>query len=45
MDVNEDRDVELEQVYIIQVNDETSDNNKVQDDGGFKGSIKDSNTV
>ena len=43
MDENEDRDVELVQVYII--NDDTFDNNKVQDDGGFKGSIKDSNTV
>ena len=39
VDINEDRNVELEQVYII--NDDTFDNNVVQDDGGFK----DSNTV
>ena len=38
---NEDRDVELEHKYIIQVKDDTLENNKVQDDGG----IKDSNTV
>ena len=39
MDENEDRDVELVQVYII--NDDTFDNNEVKGDGGFK----DSNTV
>ena len=41
MEENEDRDVELEQKYIIPVKDDTLDNNKVWDDGGFK----DSNTV
>ena len=41
MEENEDRDVELEHKYIIQVKDDTLDNNEVQDDGGFK----DSNTV
>ena len=39
MEENEDRDVELEQKYIIQVKDNTLDNHKVQEDG----SIKDSN--
>ena len=46
MDKNEDRDVELEQVYII--NYDTFENNEVKGDGGFKvfnGSFKDSNTV
>ena len=46
MDENEDRDVELEQVYII--NDKTFDNNEVKGNDGFKvvnGSFKDSNTV
>ena len=46
---NEDRDVELEHKYIIQVEDDTIDNNKVHDNGcikgSIKGSIKDSNTV
>ena len=37
----EDTKVEVEHKYIIQVNDDTSDNNVVDDDGGFK----DSNTV
>ena len=41
MEENEDRDIELEHKYIIQVNDDTSDNNMVDDNGGFK----DSNTV
>ena len=41
MEENEDRDVELEHEYIIQVKDDTLDNNKGRDDGG----IKDSNTV
>ena len=41
MEKNEDRDVELEHKYIIQVKYDTLDNNEVQDDGGFK----DSNTV
>ena len=41
MEENEDRDVELEQKYIIQVKDDTLDNHEVWDDG----SIKDSNTV
>ena len=41
MEKNEDRDVELEHNYIIQVKYDTLDNNEVQDDGGFK----DSNTV
>ena len=49
MDENEDRDVELEQVYII--NDKTvNNNNKGEGDGkvvngSIKGSFKDSNTV
>ena len=38
---NEDRDVELEHKYIIQVEDDTIDNNEVRDNG----CIKDSNTV
>ena len=38
---NEDRDVELEHKYIIQVEDDTIDNNEVWDNG----CIKDSNTV
>ena len=45
---NEDRDVELEHKYIIQVKDDTLDNDKVQDNGYIEGSInsfKDSNTV
>ena len=45
---NEDRDVELEHKYIIQVEDDTIDNNKVCDNGCIKGSInsfKNSNTV
>ena len=41
MEQNEDRDVELEQKYIIQVKDDTLDNNEFQDNGDFK----DSNTV
>ena len=41
----EDTEVEVEHKYIIKVNDDTIDNNVVQDDGGFKGSFKDSNTV
>ena len=47
MDMNEDRDVELEQVYIINV--DTFDNNDKGDgkvvNGSIKGSFKDSNTV
>ena len=35
---NEDRDVELEHKYIIQVKDDTIDKNEVWDDGCFKGS-------
>ena len=39
-------EVEVEHKYIIEVNDDTIDNNKVQDDGSIKvGSFKDSNTV
>ena len=38
---NEDRDVELEHKYIIQVEDDTIDSKEVQDDGCIKGSIKD----
>ena len=41
MEENEDRDVELEQKYIIQVKDDTLNNHEVWDDGSFK----DSNTV
>ena len=37
----EDTKVEVEHKYIIQVNDNTSDNNVVDDNGGFR----DSNTV
>ena len=37
----EDAIVKVEHKYIIQVNDDTSDNNMVDDDGGFK----DSNSV
>ena len=41
MEENADTEVDVEHKYIIEVNDDTIDNNKVQDDG----SIKDSNTV
>ena len=41
MEENADTEVDVEQKYIIEVNDNTIDNNKVQDDG----SIKDSNAV
>ena len=43
MDRNEDRDVELEQVYIINV--DTIDNNDKGNGKVFNNSIKDSNTV
>ena len=33
-----ERDVELEYKYIIQVKDDTLDNNEVRDNGGFKAS-------
>ena len=41
MEENADTEVDVEHKYIIEVNDDTIDNNKVQDDGDFK----DSNTV
>ena len=41
MEENADTEVDVEHKYIIEVNDDTIDNNKVQDDG----SIKNSNTV
>ena len=46
MEENADTEVDVEHKYIIKVNDDTIDNNKVQDDGSIKvGSFKDSNTV
>ena len=46
MEENADTEVDVEHKYIIVVNDDTTDNNKVQDDGNIKvGSFKDSNTV
>ena len=46
MEENADTEVDVEHKYIIEVNDDTIDNNKVQDDGSIKiGSFKDSNTV
>ena len=41
----EDTEVEVEHKYIIKVKDDTIDNNVADDDGGFKGSFKYSNTV
>ncbi len=41
MEENADTEVDVEHKYIIEVDDDTIDKNKVQDDG----SIKDSNTV
>ena len=46
MEENVDREVDVEHKYIIEVNDDKIDNNKVLDDGSIKvGSFKDSNTV
>ena len=46
MEENADIEVDVEHKYIIEVNDDTIDNNKVQDNGSIKvGSFKDSNTV
>ena len=45
MEENADTEVDVEHKYIIVVND-TTDNNKVQEDGNIKvGSFKDSNIV
>ena len=46
MEENADTEVDVEHKYIIEVNDDAIENNKVQDDGSIKvGSFKDSNTV
>ena len=46
MEENADTEVDVECKYILEVNDDTIDNIKVQDDGSIKvGSFKDSNTV
>ena len=46
MEENADTEVDVEHKYIIIVNDDTTDNNEVQDNGNIKvGSFKDSNTV
>ena len=46
MEENADTEVDVEHKYIIKVNDNTIENNKVQDDGSIKvGSFKYSNTV
>ena len=36
MEENADTEVDVEHKYIIEVNDDTIDNNKVQDDGSIK---------
>ena len=45
MEENADTEVDVERKYIIVVNDDTTDNNNVQDDGIIKVASKDSNTV
>ena len=46
MEENADTEVDVEHKYIIEVNDDAIDNNKVQDDGNIKiGSFKDLNIV
>ena len=45
MEENADTEVDVERKYIIVVNDDTTDNNEVHDDGIIKVASKDSNTV
>ena len=45
MEENADTEVDVERKYIIVVNDYTTDNNKVHDEGIIKVASKDSNTV
>ena len=46
MEENADTEVDVERKYIIVVNDDTTDNNKVHDDDSIKvDSFKDLNTV
>ena len=46
MEENADTEEDVEHKYILEVNDDTIDNIKVQDNGSMKvGSFKDSNTV
>ena len=45
MEENVDTEVDVERKYIIVVNDDITDNNKVHDKGIIKVASKDSNTV
>ena len=45
MEENADTEVDVEGRYIIVVNDDTTDNNEVHDEGIIKVASKDSNTV
>ena len=45
MEENVDTEVDVERKYIIIVNDDTTDNNEVHDEGIIKVASKDSNTV